>query len=223
MGNLQLLIAAIAILMATVVDAQVANIVTPAFFNGIRNRAPNNCAGKSFYTREAFIQAARSYPSFGNRESKREVAAFFAHVTHETGHFVWCTEFCYVEEIERGTYCDSSSTKYPCVSGKQYYGRGPLQLSWNYNYGACGKANGFDGLRNPEAVANDRVLTWKTALWFWTTSVRPTERKGFGETIHRVNGMECNRGNTDEVEDRVRYYIEYCKQLDVTPGQHIRC
>ncbi|CAN1304088.1 Chitinase 4 [Linum perenne] len=192
MGNLQLLIAAIAILMATVVDAQVANIVTPAFFNGIRNRAPNNCAGKSFYTREAFIQAARSYPSFGNRGSdvgsKREIAAFFAHVTHETG---------------RGTYCDSSSTKYPCVSGKQYYGRGPLQLSWNYNYGACGKANGFDGLRNPEAVANDRVLTWKTALWFWTTSVRPTERKG--------------------LEDRVRYYIEYCKQLDVTPGQHIRC
>ena len=113
--------------------------------------------------------------------------------------------------------------EYPCVHGKQYYGRGPLQLSWNYNYGACGKANGFDGLRNPEIVATDPVLTWKTALWFWTTSVGPTERKGFGETIHRVNGLECHGGNTDEVDDRVRYYIEFCKQLDVTPGQHIRC
>ena len=25
---------------------------------------------------------------------------------------------------------------YPCSPGKQYYGRGAKQLSWNYNYGA---------------------------------------------------------------------------------------
>ena len=25
---------------------------------------------------------------------------------------------------------------YPCYPGKQYYGRGSKQLSWNYNYGA---------------------------------------------------------------------------------------
>ncbi|CAI0449519.1 unnamed protein product, partial [Linum tenue] len=109
------------------------------------------------------------------------------------------------EEIERGTYCDSSAVANPCAPGRQYYGRGPLQLSWNYNYGECGKANGFDGLRNPDIVAKDPVVTWKSALWFW------------------INGMECNHGNTDEVEDRVRYYREYCKQLGVSPGNNIRC
>ncbi|CAN1304083.1 Chitinase 4 [Linum perenne] len=194
MGNLQLLIAAIAILMATVVDAQVANIVTPAFFNGIRNRAPNNCAGKSFYTREAFIQAARSYPSFGNRGSdvgsKREIAAFFAHVTHETG-------------INKGEYCDR--TRYPCAQGKKYYGRGPLQLTWNYNYAECGKANNFDGVNNPDIVARDPVLAWRTALWFW------------------INGMECNGGNTPAVNARVSYYTQYCQQLGINVDANARC
>ncbi|CAI0449516.1 unnamed protein product [Linum tenue] len=227
MGNLHLLlIAAVAILAATAAlpaNAAVADIVTPAFFNGIKNQAPNSCAGKNFYTREAFLQAANAYPNFGNRESKREIAAFFAHVSHETGGNVEIKDLCYTEEIERGTYCDSSAVANPCAPGRQYYGRGPLQLSWNYNYGECGKANGFDGLRNPDIVAKDPVVTWKSALWFWSTSVRPTERKGFGETIHKINGMECNHGNTDEVEDRVRYYREYCKQLGVSPGNNIRC
>lgn len=67
----------------------VANIVTDAFFNGIANQAPSGCPGRGFYTRSAFLQAARSYPSFGTAgstdDAKREIAAFFAHVTHETG------------------------------------------------------------------------------------------------------------------------------------------
>ncbi|CAN1304085.1 Chitinase 4 [Linum perenne] len=220
MGNLQLLIAAIAILMATVVDAQVANIVTPAFFNGIRNRAPNNCAGKSFYTREAFIQAARSYPSFGNRGSdvgsKREIAAFFAHVTHETG-----IGMCYIEEINKGEYCDR--TRYPCAQGKKYYGRGPLQLTWNYNYAECGKANNFDGVNNPDIVARDPVLAWRTALWFWMTNVRAVLPQGFGATIRKINGMECNGGNTPAVNARVSYYTQYCQQLGINVDANARC
>ncbi|CAI0471892.1 unnamed protein product [Linum tenue] len=222
MGKIQLpaiihvvavLVSAIVITIpATVVVAvPLGRLVTPEFFNNIRNKAGSNCKGKHFYTRRAFLKAAKSYPRFGHldsvEESKREIAAFFAHVSHETG----------------GTYCDSSAVANPCAPGRQYYGRGPLQLSWNYNYGECGKANGFDGLRNPDIVARDPVVTWKSALWFWSTSVRPTERKGFGETIHKINGMECNHGNTDEVEDRVRYYREYCKQLGVSPGNNIRC
>ncbi|CAI0471889.1 unnamed protein product [Linum tenue] len=246
MGKIQLpaiihvvavLVSAIVITIpATVVVAvPLGRLVTPEFFNNIRNKAGSNCKGKHFYTRRAFLKAAKSYPRFGHldsvEESKREIAAFFAHVSHETGEsdptylilLLVVSDLCYTEEIERGTYCDSSAVANPCAPGRQYYGRGPLQLSWNYNYGECGKANGFDGLRNPDIVARDPVVTWKSALWFWSTSVRPTERKGFGETIHKINGMECNHGNTDEVEDRVRYYREYCKQLGVSPGNNIRC
>lgn len=68
---------------------KVADIVTDAFFNGIANQAPSGCPGRGFYTRSAFLQAVGSYPQFGTAgsadDSKREIAAFFAHVTHETG------------------------------------------------------------------------------------------------------------------------------------------
>lgn len=58
--------------------------VTPEFFNSILSQARDNCVGKGFYSHNAFIAAANSYPSFGSSISKREIAAFFAHVTHET-------------------------------------------------------------------------------------------------------------------------------------------
>ncbi|KAM2257140.1 hypothetical protein ACFXTI_047419 [Malus domestica] len=36
----------------------------------------------------------------------------------------------------------------------------------NYNYGPASKALGFDGLKNPEVVANNSMIALKTALWF---------------------------------------------------------
>ncbi|KAG2721876.1 hypothetical protein I3760_02G101500 [Carya illinoinensis] len=110
----------------------VADIVTDDFFNGILNQASGDCPGKSFYTRAAFLSALSSYNQFGSGsadESKREIAAFFANVAHETG------SLCYIEEINGASqdYCDESNTQYPCNPDKKYYGRGPLQLTWNYN------------------------------------------------------------------------------------------
>ncbi|XP_042478097.1 endochitinase EP3-like [Macadamia integrifolia] len=207
-------------------SSSVADIVTQSFFDGIINQAASSCAGKSFYTRAAFLSATNSYPSFGTTgttdDIKREIAAFFAHVTHETGHF------CYIEEINGAShnYCDSSNTEYPCVSGKQYYGRGPLQLTWNYNYGAAGKSIGFDGLNSPETVANDVVISFKTGLWFWMNNCHSiiTSGQGFGATIKAINGaVECNGGNTAAVQARVQYYKDYCNQFGVAPGDNLTC
>lgn len=70
-------------------DVNVADIVTPEFFNSIIDQADSSCAGKSFYSRAAFLDALNSYNQFGRAgssdDSKREVAAAFAHFTHETG------------------------------------------------------------------------------------------------------------------------------------------
>ncbi|KAF2321975.1 hypothetical protein GH714_005074 [Hevea brasiliensis] len=187
-------------------SVSVADAVTPDFFNGIINQAPGNCAGKNFYSRDTFLSALNSYSDFGkigsNDDSKREIAAFFAHVTHETGHF------CYIEEIDGASkdYCDETNTQYPCVAGKNYFGRGPLQLTWNYNYGPAGQSNNFDGLSAPETVANDPVVSFKTALWFWMNNVRPVVNQGFGATIRAINGaIECNGGNSGAVQARIGY------------------
>lgn len=70
-------------------DVSVANIVTDAFFDGIVDQSDASCEGRAFYTRAAFLEAVGNYPQFGrvgsDEDSRREIAAFFAHVTHETG------------------------------------------------------------------------------------------------------------------------------------------
>ncbi|XP_047951474.1 chitinase 5-like [Salvia hispanica] len=204
----------------------VSNVVTDNFFNGIANQAPAGCAGKGFYTRAAFLQAIRSYPQFGTTGSvenaKREIAAFFAHVTHETGHF------CYTREIngQSRNYCDSNNRQWPCTPGQGYYGRGPIQISWNYNYGPAGRAIGFDGLNNPDIVARDPIISFKTALWFWMNNVHSLiiSGQGFGASIRAINGnLECNGANPATVTARVNYYTSYCSQLGVSPGPNLRC
>ncbi|XP_057957993.1 endochitinase EP3-like [Malania oleifera] len=205
-------------------DVSVADIVTQEFFDGIIGQADAGCEGKGFYTRAKFLEALDSYPRFGRvgsvNDSKREVAAFFGQVTHETGHF------CYIEEINGSTrdYCDENNTQYPCVSGKNYYGRGPIQLSWNFNYGPAGESIGFDGLGSPETVATDALVSFKTALWYWMNFVHSVLSQGFGATTRAINGaLECNGGNTVAVNARVRYYTEYCNQLGVSPGGNLTC
>ncbi|KAI4332470.1 hypothetical protein L6164_017375 [Bauhinia variegata] len=208
----------------TTSDVPVADIVTDEFFNGIISQADASCAGKNFYTRSAFLEALKSYNQFGiigsSDDSKREVAAAFAHFTHETGHF------CHIEEIDGASkdYCDENNTQYPCNPNKGYYGRGPIQLSWNFNYGPCGESNNFDGLNAPETVANDPVLSFKAALWYWMQHVRPVIREGFGETIRAINGaLECDGKNQNTVQARVNYYTEYCRQLGVDTGSNLTC
>lgn len=70
-------------------NVNVADIVTAEFFNGIIDQADSGCVGKNFYTRDAFLRALDSYTDFGRvgseDDSKREIAAAFAHFTHETG------------------------------------------------------------------------------------------------------------------------------------------
>ncbi|KAH9615493.1 hypothetical protein KSS87_020946 [Heliosperma pusillum] len=204
----------------------VSSVVTQSFFDGIIGQAAASCPGKNFYTRDAFLNAIGGYPQFGtsgsNDDNLREIAAFFAHVAHETGRF------CHIEESDGAvsdSYCDPTTTQqYPCNPNKKYYGRGPLQLSWNYNYGAAGQSIGFDGLNAPETVANDVVTSFKTALWFWMNNVHSVLNQGFGATIRAINGaVECNGGNPGEVNDRIQLYQQYCGVFGVDPGQNLSC
>ncbi|KAG7574777.1 Lysozyme-like domain superfamily [Arabidopsis suecica] len=171
----------------------VGSIVTQIFFNTIINQAGNGCAGKRFYTRDSFINATNTFPSFANTVTRREIATMFAHFTYETGHF------CYIEEINGASrvMCDQNNRQYPCAPGKSYHGRGPLLLSWNFNYGACGQSLGLDLLRQPEL--------------------------GFGATVRAVSGFDCDGRNLGGVNARIGYYRDYCGQLGVDPGTNITC
>ena len=139
---------------------------------------------------------------------------------------MWIAEFCYINEIDGPSknYCDPTNTEWPCAAGKGYYGRGPLQISWNYNYGAAGQSIGFDGLRSPQTVAQDNVVSFKTALWFWMNNVHSVMPQGFGATIRAINGaVECDGKNTAEMNARVALYQNYCNQLGVDAGGNLTC
>jgi chitinase len=225
LGSVLILWLPLALCVVSICRGDVGDIATQDFFNGILSGASDTCTGKNFYKYSDFINAANAFSGFGTTgtsdDNKRELAAFFANVAHETG------SLCYVEEINKSDYCDSTNTQYPCVAGKQYYGRGPLQLTWNYNYGAAGDYLGFDGLNNPEIVAQDDSISWKTAVWFWMLDSNChsaiTSGQGFGATIQAINGGECNGGNPDAVTERVNYYNSYCSQFGVDPGSNVSC
>nr|GMD23535.1 endochitinase EP3-like [Ipomoea batatas] len=135
---------------------------------------------------------------------------------------------CYINEINGTTrdYCDETNTEYPCASGKMYYGRGPIQLSWNFNYGPAGKSIGFDGLNDPDVVARDSVISFKTALWYWMKYCHSLiiSGQGFGATIRAINGqIECDGGSPSSVSNRVEYFKEYCRQFGIQTGDHLSC
>lgn len=115
----------------------------------------------------------------------------------------------------------------------------------NYNYGPAGKALGFDGLRNPEIVANNSLIAFKTALWFWMTEQKPkpschnvmigkyfptkadlaaNRTAGFGLVTNIINGgLECGIPNDGRVNDRIGYFRRYAKLLNVDTGNNLDC
>ena len=157
------------------------------------------------YTYENFLKAAAKFPAFCNESNmpnydddqtcEREIAAIFAHWGQETGARSWYQEgwehwqqgLYWVEEIRcRGTNlssCDYKSTNWskeqdawPPQANAQYYGRGPFQLSWNYNYGQFSNIfapSAYDSkmylLNNPDLVHEDGFLAMASGIWFYMT------------------------------------------------------
>ncbi|CAL2084528.1 Glycoside hydrolase, family GH19 precursor containing a T9SS type A C-terminal secretion signal. Putative chitinase [Tenacibaculum sp. 190524A02b] len=184
----------------------------------------------------------------GNQETKkRELAAFFANISHETtggwptapgGRFSWGLHFR--EEPTTSLYA-SPDVNYPPTPGKSYKGRGPMQLSYNYNYGPASEFIFGDKqvlLDNPEKVIEDAALAFQTAIWFWMTpqypkpsahdvmvrNWQPTELDvsknrvvGLGMTVNIINGgVECGQGvEKPQVLDRIGYYERFAGIFNV--------
>jgi chitinase len=196
----------------------------------------------SFYSYDTLIQASKLFPQFGttgnNTTRKREIAAFAAHVTQETSGLQE------IVEQTNDTYCDSTQTQFPC-NGKQFNGRGPLQLSWNYNYGTCGNYLNMTLLGNPDLVATDSLVSFEASLWFWNeygddviphihdvitgnwnatnADVAANRLPGFGVTIDIINGdLECDQ-QSNEADNRVSYFKNFCTQLNISTGDNVDC
>ncbi|GLE00612.1 hypothetical protein PINS_up009369 [Pythium insidiosum] len=190
----------------------------------------------ALYTFDGLVAAAAKYPSFANSgdatADKRELAAFLAQTSHESDHFKATEEYA-KDQFPETQYCDKSNGV-PCAVGKRYHGRGPIQLSWNYNYNAAGKALGVDLLNQPELVSTDKSVTWQTALWYWMTPQRGgrvihdvvAKDDGFAQSTDIINGaLECGAAATakNNEKQRIEYYKSMCAKLGVEPVKKMSC
>ena len=137
-----------------------------------------------------------------------------------------------------GTGCEfrKDSIKYPANDAKDYYGRGPLSIAGNEEYGAFGDAFGpikVDGykrfINKPEDVIADDYTAFSSAIWlymtpkefmpsmhdivtgFWQPNGTDQNMKifsGFGATNAIINGEdECNKYyDTDASAARQTFY-----------------
>jgi hypothetical protein len=191
------------------------------------------------------------FEDFLNRTSdinnKRELSAFLSNISKETtggwqlpvgsgsqGDYAqWGLYFVhevgYTSANSAGTY-SQASTEYPPNPAVGYYGRGPIQLSWNYNYGQFSKFLYNDKnilLNNPDLIQQNGVLAFKSAIWFWMMPQCPKPschqimhdlwepvsgdysqskmyKKGFAHTNNIINGgLECRITSTSIFTEKV--------------------
>ncbi|GLT44688.1 hypothetical protein SLA2020_185730 [Shorea laevis] len=166
----------------------------------LKYQSDERCQSNGFYMDDAFIAAAQSFNGFGTtgdiNTRKRELAAFLAQTSHETSGG-WSTApdgsyargYCFIRERnDPPAYC--SSSEWPCPPGKQYCGRGSIQLTRNYNYGQAIKPQ-----------CNYRTI--------WTPSdadISAGRVPAYGVFTNIINGaVERGHGQDDEVDNRIGY------------------
>jgi predicted chitinase len=177
--------------------------------------------------------------------NKKELAAFFANIAHETRHGQdgkYNDGLMFIHENNTSLAYTADNDNYPAVPGKKYYGRGPMQISYNGNYGYASDCIFGDKkilLNNPELVETDPVIAFKTAIYFWMTqqTLKPSAHDvmigkwqpnaadqaagrtpGFGMTINIINGqVECDKGeNMQAMNDRIGFYRYFLNKLGVS-------
>ena len=161
-----------------------------------------------------------------------------------SGSFDWTTKTCSISLASGALseYCDpdqacdcgvgygeSSPELQGYVAAKYlYFGRGAIQLSWNYNYKSAsialtGSPDTF--CANPDIVATEGQWAWGTGLFFWMEHVKDgttshiealVDGGNFGGTVNNINGgLECPSSgwHVDAVKARLNRYCRAAKVL----------
>jgi putative chitinase len=112
---------------------------------------------------KAWTAAINQAMAEGNINTPARQAAFLAEAAEETAWGDTLTEYADGTEYNGRTDLGNINPG----DGPKYKGRGGLQLTGRNNYAAAGKALGLDLIDNPEQVASDPVIGFRTAAWFW--------------------------------------------------------
>ncbi len=114
----------------------------------------------------------------------------------------------YTKTIERGSGSASNIS-----GGSAYLGRGPLQITHDYNYKEFGEFKGVGDkyLKNPELL-KDPELGVEAALWYWSTKVKP-KVDDFSNTF-AVSGA-INRGDVNLKANHLDWREEAFNNIEI--------
>ncbi|KAL4488327.1 hypothetical protein ABPG72_019177 [Tetrahymena utriculariae] len=118
--------------------------------------------------------ASKAYPTFCNtgddKLDKYEFAAFLTIIGSET-EFTYGFPCTHEQGCPDCTHCSYNTNGLQCLTDDklQYFGRGPVQLSWNYNYADFSQSYFQDDrlVKNPTLLDSNTELCWASAVWFW--------------------------------------------------------
>jgi len=156
---------------------------------------PDSPNGQWYYTYENLIKGMAELEEFANEGDentrKLEIAAFLANIAQETGAGkemdpTFGGPGCAIQE---GYGSDREGCKYGgCVKNPDFVGdrckdndykcpegdvgwcgRGPHQLSWDYNYKAFGETmdKGDEYLKDPDILTKNPEIGIAGSIWFW--------------------------------------------------------
>lgn len=184
------------------------------FSKAVTSCYPEN---KDKYTPDALAAKYKAFIAGLNNskiETKKEAAMFLAQILHESGGLI------YTKEIVCQTNLAKCKADYPpkgpgASTGKDYYGRGYIQLTWDTNYDAASKVLYKDDrlVKDPDQVGDKEEVAWAVSFWFWDTNVHnaPGIKDGkFGAATNAINGpLECaQKSNPKAVEKRNANYAK---------------
>jgi len=130
--------------------------------------------------------------------SQKRQSAFLAQVAHESGELRYTLEIAPGDAYENRT---DLGNVYP-GDGKQFKGRGLIQLTGRKNYQEAGMALGLDLLNNPSILETPAGAS-HSAGWFWSSRHlnELADQDRFGAITRRINGAFSG------LDERIGYWL----------------
>jgi predicted chitinase len=138
----------------------------------------------------------------------KELAAFLAQCSHESGGFRYLSEIWGPTAAQRSY--DGRMGNNQSGDGYRYRGRGYIQLTGKNNYSQAGRDLGLDLVKNPDQASTPDIGA-KTSVWFWKTNVQP--RVSNWDDVNTITKIV--NGGYNGLEDRKMRYAAFTQAMNI--------